>query len=178
MYRPDQQTCYIGENELLLLHWNGKNNAEFHSMSKTYLTLGEVWSKRHWQNFGEGWETYKIIGKYCLPNFQYGRMGPGPYKMDHWWRPMMTSGWTHPILIRPEYSCHWACVRQSGLILADLSPVRQHQQSRSWLKCLNILKLNLNAPRRIQVTSMEVNDPDLDAFESASTRAATCTTSS
>ena len=32
-------------------------------------------------------------------------------------------------------------------------------------KCLKRLRLNSNPPRR--VTSMEVDDPDLDAFESA-----------
>ena len=68
-------------------------------------------------------------------------------------------------------------IPQSGLFLAELSPFRQLQQSRSWLNFLNIhdFKIEFEStsgpPHRI--TFMEVNDPDFNAFESEDSQSST-----
>ena len=44
-----------------------------------------------------------------------------------------------------NYPCHWARVRQSGLFLAELSPIKQLQQSHSWLKGFKHFKIEFES---------------------------------
>ena len=49
---------------------------------------------------------------------------------------------------RWQYPHHWARVRPSGLFLAELSPIRQLQQSRSWVKMFKIFKIEFESTKQ------------------------------